>query len=191
MDRRSLIRATAVAALVPTLLGARFALAEDAAAKAPALSDAEAKHLDKTAALGLLSLATARTAVEMATDAEVKAFAQAEAAEQEILADAVRSLRSEAPGSASVQAPSEAEAEAQLSDEGKLTLSKLKDMDGAGFDKAFVELQIDTHNQLLEAQEAYLASGSTRAAQLMAAKMARGTVREHLDRLQALRRKLG
>ncbi len=152
--------------------------------------DAERKHAQSAKLVGALSLATSRTAVNTASDAHVKQFAKWEIAEQEAVADVLRSL--EPYGEASdVSGPSaDAQVEAMLDAESRMALEKLRTLQGAAFDKAYVLLQADGHKRLLAIQERYLKSGRD-GDRLNVAKLARVLIEEHLEHLEMLRTKLG
>jgi putative membrane protein len=62
---------------------------------------------------------------------------------------------------------------------------------GAAFDKDYVALQIEGHQQLLTLQESHLqqASGNREMGNL--AKLARGQIKEHLALLQDMQKELG
>jgi predicted outer membrane protein len=62
---------------------------------------------------------------------------------------------------------------------------------GAAYDKDYVALQIEGHQQLLKLQESHLqqASGNREMANL--AKLARGQIKEHLALLQDMQKELG
>ncbi len=180
MIRRQMLTALAAAAFVPTLLSAPQIFA--ATAK---MGEAEKKHADMTRTVGSLSLATSRLAVERASADMVKLFAKFEVAEQETIADILKSMEMEkAEGALNV--PAEAEVEATLDPAGKEVLATLKGLNGSGFDKAYVAAQLDGHKKLLAIQEDYLKVGQNRE-QLGVAKLARGMIDEHLDHLKMLK----
>lgn len=187
MNRRNMISALAVASAVPTFLASR-ALAANAAMP---MGEAEMKHVKDTMAVGSLSLATSRVALEMASDAMAKEFAKWEVAEQETIADILKTMQSGSEkAEGALHPPSEAEVEAMLDAEGKKKLADLKGMSGAGFDKAYVTAQLDGHKKLLDIQEDYLKVGQNRE-HLSVAKLARGQVKEHIDHLTMMQSKMG
>lgn len=187
MNRRSMISALAVASAVPTLLAVRT-VAADAAMP---MGEAEMQHVKDTTMVGSLSLATSRVAVEKAGDATAKQFARWEVAEQETIADILKTMQSGSEkAEGALHPPSEAEIEAMLDAEGKQKLADLKGMDGSGFDKAYVAAQLDGHRKLLAIQEDYLKVGRNRE-HLSVTKLARGQIKEHIDHLTAMQSKMG
>jgi putative membrane protein len=178
MNRRFMLKTTAALAILPTMY-ASSAVAQDAPVAA------EEKHREETKKVGSLSLATSRLAVDRASDEMVKAFAKWEVAEQETIADVLKSMESEAKAEGALKPPSEAEVERAVDDEGKAAVSKLKSLSGAEFDKAYVTSQLDGHRKLLAIQEDYLMIGQNRE-HLGVAKLARGQIKEHIERLETL-----
>src|SRR5215468_3503413 len=67
------------------------------------------QYIRETSAIGALSLAVSRIAKEKAETDDLKEFAQLEVAEQETLADVLKSLRSPGRMDGTSQPPSEAE----------------------------------------------------------------------------------
>ncbi len=180
MIRRQLLTALAITAFVPALLAAPQAFAATAE-----MGEAEKKHADMTKKVGSLSLATSRLAVEMATIDMVKMFAKFEVAEQETIADILKSMEMEKAEGA-LKAPTDAEVEGMLDPAGREALATLKAVNGAGFDKAYVAAQLDGHKKLLTIQEDYLKVGQNRE-HLSVAKLARGMINEHMDHLGMLK----
>ena len=182
MDRRTLL---ASAAAISALLSAP-AFAQTTATA----GDAEKKHADDTKKVGALSLATSRVAAEKATDPMVKEFVKWEVAEQETIADILKSMESSDKAEGALKPPSEAEVEAMLDAEGKASLDKLKSASGKAFDKAYVTAQLEGHKKLLTIQEDYLKVGQNRE-HLSVTKLARGQIKEHIDHLDILKSKVG
>ncbi|WP_426232189.1 DUF4142 domain-containing protein [Pararhizobium sp. DWP3-4] len=185
MNRRTLLTSAAFAAAVPTLLSGP-ALAQTASSA----GDTEKKHADDTKKVGSLSLASSRVAVEQASDPMVKAFAKWEVAEQETIADVLKSMEMGDKAEGALKPPSESEVQAMLDAEGKASLDKLKSASGKDFDKAYVTGQLDGHTKLLRIQEDYLKVGQNRE-HLGVTKLARGQIKEHLDHLDMLKSKTG
>ena len=185
MQRRNVVAGLGFALLYPTLASAQSGPASD-----KTMGDAETQHMKRTMTVGSLSLATSRIALKKATDADVKEFAQFEVAEQETIADILKSMK-DGSVSGTVKAPSESEVEANLDADGKAMLQKLEAVKaGATFDKDYVKGQIDGHDMLLKIQEDYLASGKNPQA-IAVAKLARGMIKEHLTLLKDLQENLG
>ena len=61
---------------------------------------------------------------------------------------------------------------------------------GAGFDKEYIQGQIQGHQELLQIQETYLKSGKDRE-NLNVTKLMRGQIKEHLTLLQDIEKQLG
>jgi putative membrane protein len=186
MNRRTLITSAAAIAAVPTLLTSTSAFSQTAAT----MGEAEKKHAEATKKVGSLSLATSRVAVEKATDPMVKAFAKLEVAEQETIADILKSMEMGGKVEGALKPPSSQEVEAMLDAEGKTSLDKLKTASGAAFDKDYVTAQLDGHKKLLAIQEDYLKVGQDRE-HLSVTKLARGQIKEHIDHLDMLKSKTG
>jgi predicted outer membrane protein len=158
------------------------------AAAAP--GDAEHKHAGDTKKVGSLSLATSRVAVEKASDPMVKEFAKWEVAEQETVADILKSMEIDGKAEGALKPPAEPELEAMLDAGDKASLDKLKAASGKDFDQAYVTAQLDGHKMLLTIQEDYLKVGENRE-HLSVTKLARGQIKEHIDHLDMLKSKLG
>jgi putative membrane protein len=183
MDRRSILLGVSAAAI------ASSALAQSrgpAPGPAPDMGKAETDHMQETMKIGSLALATSRIALQKAQDAQVKQFAQFEVAEQETIADVLKSMQG-ANVTTGQGAATNVEAQANLDDKGKATLKKLQDAKaGAAFDKEYVKAQTDGHTELLKVQENYIKAGNIRE-QINVAKLARGQVKEHLTLLQSIK----
>ncbi|MDQ0458105.1 DUF4142 domain-containing protein [Rhizobium paknamense] len=186
MHRRHIIQSLAVAGALPAFLAVRTASAQSPAS----LGENEKKHAEATKRIGSLSLLTSRLAEGQANDAMVKQFAKFEVAEQETIADILKSMESGGKVEGALKPPSDSEAEAMLDPEGKPALEKLRGMKGADFDKAYVKAQLEGHRKLLAAQEDYLKVGDNRE-HLSVTKLARGMIREHIDHLEMLQSRLG
>jgi putative membrane protein len=185
MNRRNMLTVIAAAAAVPALLSSP-AFAQTASAP----GDAEKKHAHETKKVGSLSLATSRVAVEKASDPMVKEFAKWEVAEQETIADILKSMEMDGKAEGALKPPSKDEVEKMLDAEGKTSLDELNSTSGAEFDKAYVTAQLDGHKKLLTIQEDYLKVGQNRE-HLSVTKLARGQIKEHIDHLDMLKSKLG
>ncbi|MBW9091942.1 DUF4142 domain-containing protein [Rhizobium wenxiniae] len=186
MNRRKMLTAVAVTAALPVLFSSTAALAQTE----NTTGDAEKKHAGETKKVGSLSLATSRVAAEKASDPMVKEFAKWEVAEQETIADILKSMEMGGKAEGALKPPSDSEVEAMLDAEGKASLDKLKATSGAAFDKAYISAQLDGHKKLLAIQEDYLKVGQVRE-HLSVTKLARGQIKEHIDHLDVLKSKLG
>jgi putative membrane protein len=150
-------------------------------------SNAAEMHMKDTMAAGSLSLALSRIAAPKVKHPMLKQFAGFEIAEQETIADILKSMMM--PGgtpTGTVKAPTDAELAGNLDPTGRTTLEKMRAMKaGQEFDRAYIKAQIEGHQKLLEIQEAYLAAPDN-ADQTNVAKLARGMIREHLALLSDL-----
>ena len=181
MIRRQMLTTIAATAFIPAILAAPQLFAADVAA----MGDAEKKHAEMTKMTGALSLATSRIALANADSEMVKMFAKFEVAEQETIADILKSMTMDKAEGA-LKVPTDAEVDAMLDPTGKEMVSKLKGLKGAEFDKQYVAGQLDGHKKLLAIQEDYLKVGQNRE-HLSVAKLARGMVKEHIDHLEMIK----
>ena len=186
MNRRTMLTAVAAAAALPALLSTTASFAQTPVTP----GDAEKKHADDTKKVGSLSLAASRVAVEKASDPSVKEFAKWEVAEQETIADILKSMEMDGKAEGALKPPSDSEVEAMLDAESKAALEKLRAASGAAFDKAYVKAQLVGHKKLLSIQEDYLKVGQNRE-HLSVTKLARGQIKEHIDHLDRLKSKVG
>lgn len=189
MQRRLLVTGLA-AGLIGTALetsGAQSNMPSDT----PPLGDAEQLHLTRTRAAGALSLALSRVAAKKGDDDDVKEFVQFEIAEQETLADVLRTIDRPGPVLGRVRAPSDADLVALLDSKGKTALDRLDERtSGVPFDQDYIRLQIEGHRQQMEIQIEYLAAGRS-APSVMVAKLARSAIKEHLTLLSDVDAALG
>jgi putative membrane protein len=166
-----------------------------AAASSPALAQsrsdnnslgtgsAEMQYVRQTMAIGSLSLAVSRIAEQKASFDKLKEFSRLETAEQETVADVLKSLESAGVVSGMVKPPAEAEVEQHLDQAGREILQKMRAQQaGAAFDHDYLQAQTDGHQKLLRIQEDYLRSGRDLDA-VNVAKLARGMIKEHLQLL--------
>jgi predicted outer membrane protein len=137
-------------------------------------------YLRQTLAAGSLSLAVSRMAQEKLQTDDLREFAQLEAAEQETLVDVFKSLQSPAPTDPTTKPPGEAE----LDQRGREELENMRATPaGSEFDRRYLEAQTRGHLDLLRIQETYLNSGQNNPDLRSVAKLARTTIREHLQLL--------
>lgn len=148
----------------------------------------EHTHHQATLAVGSLSLLASRLAVTRARGAQVKQFAEFEVAEQETIADVLLTLDGKQQVEGKLRQPSDAEATQNLDAAGRDAFEKLRSVQaGPAFDQAYLKLEMDGHEQLLQAQNNYLAVG-TDLGRVNLAKMAKGQIREHIQLLANLDR---
>lgn len=193
MLRRNIV---ALAAAAPLAMFAARAIAQETAPvpatkpsdpAMPVMGEAEMTHAKQTGMVGSLSLLQSRLAVQKASDAKVKMFAEFEVAEQETVGDILKSMKEDAPDEAegALQPPTDDEAMAMVDAAGKAKLEELEALSGADFDKAYVTANLEGHQKLLVIQEDYLKVGTVRE-HLSVAKLARGMVKEHISHLEEL-----
>ncbi len=150
----------------------------------------EIQYIRQTMAIGSLSLAVSRIAEQKASFDKLKEFSRLETAEQETVADVLKSLESAGPVSGMVKPPAEAEVEQHLDQAGREALQKMRAQQaGAAFDHDYLEAQTDGHQKLLRIQEDYLRSGRDLDA-VNVAKLARGMIKEHLQLLADIGRQM-
>ena len=125
--------------------------------------------------MGTVSLETSKLAKERARDPWVKKFAEYETAEQETVAEVLRSL-----GARLTQEAREDRRQARRD---------LRDASGRGFEEAYLEVQAEGHDQLLGVQETYIRSGKSQE-HLGIARLARGQIKEHIDLIKTIRQQL-
>lgn len=198
MDRRTAVAIVAAAIAMPTFSVSAIAqnspssASEKTGNKAAAMGDTEAKHVADTSAVGGMSLEASRIAVTKAKNPKVKEFAQLEVAEQETIADVLKSMRDQStPASGQVKAPSAEVVQTNLDAKGKQMMEKLQKAEaGAGFDQEYIQGQIKGHQELLQIQETYLKTGKDRE-NLNVTKLMRGQIKEHLMLLQDIEKQLG
>ena len=150
------------------------------------------EHMTRTMTVGSLSLATSRIALDKAKSPMVKQFAEFETAEQETIADILKSrMMPDLKPSGEVKAPTDAELTGKLDAKGRSIVEKMHAMkSGAEFDRDYVKAQIEGHRELLSIQEAYLKMADD-ADETNIAKLARGMIKEHLVLLDDLQKKMG
>lgn len=142
------------------------------------------QYMREISTIGALSLAVSRIAQEKAQTDDLKEFAQLEVAEQETLADVMKSMQSLGVTDGTVKPPSEAEVEQHLDRRGRETLEKMRATPaGAEFDREYLAAQATGHLELLRVQETYLNSGNGNRDFINVAKLARGMIKEHLQLL--------
>jgi putative membrane protein len=141
------------------------------------------EYIRQTLAASSLSLAASRMAQEKLQADDLREFAQLETAEQETLADVLKSLQNPALADRTIRPPGEAE----VGQRGREELEKMRGAPpGTEFDRQYLEAQTNGHLELLRIQEAYLNSGRNNLNLLNVAKLARTTISEHLQLLAAL-----
>jgi putative membrane protein len=194
MNRRLLLAsiATAAASRVAAQTSApQQAPAQTIAPAAPAMggmSDAQRKHINDTMAVGSLSLVLSRIALPKADNALLKQFIEFEIAEQETVADILKTLRTNGAPTGSIEAPTDAELMRNLDETGKASVEKLRaSRAGSEFDHAYIQYEVEGHRKLLDIQEVYLKVHDN-LDQTNIAKLARGMIKEHLTLLTGVQK---
>jgi putative membrane protein len=132
------------------------------------------EYIRQTLAAGSLSLAVSRMAQEKLATDDLREFAQLETAEQDTLADVLKSLNR-----AAIDRTIKPSGEAEVQQREQEVLDRMRGTPaGPEFDHQYLEL--------LRIQEAYLNSGRNNLNLLNVAKLARTTIREHLQLLADL-----
>jgi len=159
---------------------------------ATGMSDAVRAHIKDTMTVGSLSLITSRIAQSKLKHPMGKQFADFEVAEQNTIADILKSrMMQAAKPMGDVKAPTDAEVEGNLDAKGKDMVEKLRAMkEGPEFEKAYIKAQIDGHKQLLDIQDTYLKMADD-ADETNVAKLAKGMIKEHLVLLGDIEKHLG
>ncbi|SHJ84923.1 Predicted outer membrane protein [Roseomonas rosea] len=181
MQRRSIPLALAGAALVPVMAQAQGQSqgnsantrapgpgATPQAATPPAnLAGTPPEQLAKmTHDAGAFSLATARMGVEKASNAEVKRFANFEVREQEGVAQAMKLAGHNFP-------------EPQFGGQKYQTMQRLQSVSGEEFDRLFLQVQEQGHQELLNLTTA-IAGSQAPVPDKITALLASDRIREHL-----------
>ncbi|MBM6593416.1 DUF4142 domain-containing protein [Microvirga pudoricolor] len=156
-------------------------------------SQADMQYVQQTLAAGTVSLQQSNFALAKAQHPRVKEFANFEVAEQNTLADVMRSFSE--PSSTASTSPGARQAAStapELPAADAAVMEKLsKAQPGAAFDKDYVAAQIDGHRKLLAVQETYMKNASGNREALNVAKLASGQIKEHITMLQDLQKELG
>jgi putative membrane protein len=186
LHRRTIMAALAAAASTPAFAQIR----SGTNAGSIGAGTTEMQYIRQTVAIGSLSLAVSRIAEQKARFDKLKEFSRLETAEQETLADVLKSLESAGVVNGMVKPPAEAEVEQHLDQAGREALQKMRAQQaGADFDHDYLEAQTDGHQKLLRIQEDYLRSGRDLDA-VNVAKLARGMIKEHLQLLADISREM-
>jgi putative membrane protein len=180
------LRRTVLVTLAAAAATSSFAQTQQARPPSGA-AGADDEYIRQTLAAGSLSLAASRIAEAKLQTDDLREFAQLEAAEQETLADVLKSLHDPGLTDGTMKPPSEAEAEQHLDQRGREELEKMRAAPaGSAFDRQYLEAQTNGHLELLRIQETYLGSGRNNPNFINVAKLARGMIREHLQLLADL-----
>jgi putative membrane protein len=166
------------------------------------MSQADMQHMQRTMMLGTLALETSRIAQEKAQNADLKQFAQFEIQEQQTLSEVLRSMMEPAATAATgatagqgaaggtAATGSAAGANMQMTGQSPQLVEQLRQASGAEFDRQYLQIQLQGHRDLLQAQETYLQSNPQNREHMNVAKMARGHIREHIAMLEKMQQSL-
>lgn len=180
MNRRNLVTGLSGAAVLP--LAVRFApnhaFAQPASPNAPTTPIEADEYKRLTLMAGTLAKQTSELALQKASHPKVKQFAGFEVAEQTAMAQVLTNQPSPPP--------------APLGDKHAAVLKSLQDVSGAGFDRAYVNAQIEGHSELLTIQDAFTLGKGQDTASLLAtdtahiATLAKAMIQMHLTLLKEL-----
>ncbi|NBJ09667.1 DUF4142 domain-containing protein [Microvirga arsenatis] len=163
------------------------------AAMGEAQSQADRQYIQQALALSTVSLQQSNFALTKAQNPRVKQFAEFEVGEQNLLTEIMHSFADpNATASTTRGAQAAASTAPELAPKDAQAMERLsKAPGGTAFDKDYVALQIQGHQELLKLQEDYLKQGSGNRETTNVARLARGQIREHLAILQDIQKELG
>ncbi len=155
-------------------------------------SQADRQYIQQTLAAGTVALQASNFALTKAQHPRVKQFAEFEVAEQNTLAEVMRSFADPATTASTPGAQQAASTAPELPQKDAAAMEKMsRAQPGAAFDKEYVAMQIQGHQELLGIQERYLQSNPGNREAMNVAKLARGQIKEHLTMLQDMQKELG
>lgn len=128
----------------------------------------EAEYRTHLMGLGGMSLMASQTAEGKADNDKVKEFATFEVAEQTAVGQVLKEMKTPKP---------------PMSAKDQATLEQLKSLDGADFDKAYVQASLDTHEKLEDLTENYLKTKASSPAEQHAHHLAMvtlPTIKQHI-----------
>jgi predicted outer membrane protein len=163
------------------------------AALGEAQSQADRQYIQQALALSTVSLQQSNFALTKAQNPRVKQFAEFEVGEQNLLTEILHSFADpNATASTTRGAQAAASTAPELPAKDAQAMERLsKAQASAAFDKDYVALQIQGHQELLKLQEDYLKQGSGNRETTNVAKLARNQIQEHLTMLQDIQKELG
>lgn len=167
MNRRDMIATLSGVAATSALL---VASRGSAFAQAPGPTLSQPKYKTETLMAGTFAKQTSQLALAQATHPKVKEFAQFEVAEQTTIAQALTDLNNPPP--------------APLDAKHKGLLTQLQGMSGKAFDTAYVQGQIEGHQELLNIQQSFLNGVPVNHDSRHIAMLARTVIQMHLTMLQ-------
>ncbi len=156
-------------------------------------SQADRQYIQQALALSTVSLQQSNFALSKAQNPRVKQFAEFEIGEQNLLTEIMHSFADpNATASTTRGAQAAASTAPELPPKDAQAMERLsKAQGGAAFDKDYVTLQIQGHQELLKLQDDYLKQGSGNRETTNVAKLARNQIQEHLAMLQDIQKELG
>jgi putative membrane protein len=156
-------------------------------------SQADRQYIQQALALSTVSLQQSNFALSKAQNPRVKQFAEFEIGEQNLLTDIMHSFADpNATASTTQGAQAAASTAPELPAKDSQAMERLsKAQAGPGFDRDYVALQIQGHQELLKLQETYLQQSSGNRETTNVARLSRGQIQEHLARLQDMQKELG
>jgi putative membrane protein len=190
MNRRLILTSIATLIASPALAQTDGSKAATPASNGPPaiLSAAGLKHIKDTMNASSFSLLISRIAAPKVTYAKLKEFADFEIAEQETVADVLKTVQSDAAPKGSIPSPADAELMQNLDSNQKAITERLRGMrSGVDFDREYIKQQLDGHRKLLEIQQTYLRAPDN-LDETGIAKLASGMIKEHLTLLGDLAR---
>jgi putative membrane protein len=156
-------------------------------------SQADRQYIQQALALSTVSLQQSNFALAKAQNPRVKQFAEFEIGEQNLLTEIMHSFADpNATASTTRGAQQAASTAPELPQKDSEAMERLsKAQPGAAFDRDYVTLQIQGHQELLKLQDSYLQQGSGNRETTNVARLARGQIQEHLTKLQEIQQELG
>ncbi|HEV2565135.1 MAG TPA: DUF4142 domain-containing protein [Microvirga sp.] len=156
-------------------------------------SQADRQYVQQLLALSTVSLQQSNFALSKAQNPRVKQFAEFEIGEQNLLTDIMHSFADPNATASTTQGAQQSAATApELPQKDSQAMERLsKAQPGAAFDRDYVALQIQGHQELLKLQEDYLKQGSGNRETTNVARLASGQIMEHLTMLQDIQKELG
>ena len=156
-------------------------------------SQADRQYIQQVLAASTVSLQQSNFALSKAQNPRVKMFAEFEIGEQNLQTDILHSFADPAAtASTSTGAQQAASTAPELPQKDSQAMERLSHAQpGAAFDRDYVTLQIQGHQELLKLQEGYLQNGSGNRETANVARLARGQIQEHLTLLQDIQKELG
>jgi len=156
-------------------------------------SQADRQYIQQALALSTVSLQQSNFALAKAQNPRVKQFAEFEIGEQNLLTEIMHSFADpNATASTTRGAQQAASTAPELPQKDSEAMERLsKAQPGAAFDRDYVTLQIQGHQDLLKLQDSYLQQGSGNRETTNVARLARGQIQEHLTKLQEIQQELG